>query len=48
VIQIFERRQGRKYDVQFVSEESLRAQKSATTDPLQQVVRRPDVVLRAR
>jgi NADH dehydrogenase len=36
VIQIFERRQGRKYDVQFVSEESLRAQKSATTDPLQQ------------
>ena len=36
VIQIFERRQGRKYDVQFVSDESLRAQKSATTDPLQQ------------
>src|SRR2546421_12559667 len=36
VIQIFERRQGRKYDVQFVSEESLRAQKTATTDPLQQ------------
>jgi hypothetical protein len=36
VIRIFERRQGRKYDVQFVSEESLRAQKSATTDPLQQ------------
>jgi uncharacterized protein YbjT (DUF2867 family) len=35
VIQIFERRQGRKYEVQFVSEETLRAQKSATIDPLQ-------------
>ena len=36
VIQIFERRQGRKYDLQFVAEEALRAQKAATTDPLQQ------------
>jgi uncharacterized protein YbjT (DUF2867 family) len=34
VVQIFEDVQGRKFDVQFIPEEALKAQKAAATDPL--------------
>jgi uncharacterized protein YbjT (DUF2867 family) len=36
VVRIFEKTSGRKFEVQHVPEEALRAQCSATTDPLQQ------------
>jgi uncharacterized protein YbjT (DUF2867 family) len=36
VIKIFETMQGRKFDVQFVPADALRAQQAATTDPMQQ------------